>query len=321
MTDQINVRIIFADKNFDVGGVKSTDTILFLKSVIKKILLNQQDKLNDEIKKSLKTIVEDKIKLKIGFPPVTIEGKEHDLKKLFEMKISNNEMIRVDLIEERQGQDLQEKEKKIKEENVNVLLNPSKYSVKRKIIPADNSCLFNSINYALNQNLDEPYIMRSLIAAEIQSNLDFYNSAILDGKEPIDYCEWIMNASTWGGGIELSILSKCFQIRIGVVDIINCTIEFLGEDYTNVIYLLYNGVHYDLFVREVDEKEIGIFLSKDEKVKEEVLEIAKELNAATKYVDTNKFSIRCNVCYSNFKGTEDAVKHSKESGHVNFMQI
>ena len=320
MTDQINVRIIFADQNFDVGGIKSSDTIFFLKSVIKEILINQKEKLDEGIRKSLKTIDEEKIKLKIGFPPITIEGKEHDTKKLNEMKITNNELIRVDLLE---GENLDKTDEgiKSKENDSSVLINPSKYSIKRKIIPADNSCLFNSINYALNQNLTEPFIMRSLIAAEIQSNLDFYNSAILDGKEPLDYCEWIMRDNTWGGGIEISILSKCFQITIGVVDVINCTIEFLGENYSNIIYLLYNGVHYDLFVREVDGKEIGVFLSNDKKVKEEVMEIAKELNASSKFVDTSKYSIRCTVCYCNFRGSDDAVKHSKATGHVNFMQI
>jgi ubiquitin thioesterase OTU1 len=62
-------------------------------------------------------------------------------------------------------------------------------------------------------------------------------------------------------------------------------------------------------------------MSNDVKVKQEVLSIAKELNAAKKFVDTTKYSIRCNVCYTNLKGSEDAVKHSKATGHINFVQI
>ena len=72
--------------------------------------------------------------------------------------------------------------------------------------------------------------MRELISVEIKSNPELYNSAILE-KDPLEYCEWIMRDDTWGGGIELSILSKSFQLRIAVVDIKNVTIEYFGEVY------------------------------------------------------------------------------------------
>jgi ubiquitin thioesterase OTU1 len=241
MKDQISLRIIFADKKFEIGEIKSTDNIFLLKTIIKNSLLNSKEKFEPDVDKSLKNLIEDRIKLKIGFPPVTIEGKEHDTKKLNEMKISNNELIRVEVIESIGSENLispfqdnkpMNNSIKSNENNSEANNDPidySKYSVKRKIIPADNSCLFNAVNYALNQNLNEPEIMRSLIAAEIQSNMDFYNSAILDGKDPYDYCDWIMKDTTWGGGIEISILSKCFQITIGVVDAVHNTIEFLGE--------------------------------------------------------------------------------------------
>jgi ubiquitin thioesterase OTU1 len=38
---------------------------------------------------------------------------------------------------------------------------------------------------------------------------DEYNEAILDNR-PEDYSEWIVYGDSWGGGIELSILSKYF---------------------------------------------------------------------------------------------------------------
>jgi len=241
MQDQISLRIIFADKKFDIGEIKSTENIFLLKTIIKNSLLSSKEKFEPDFEKSLKNLSEDRIKLKVGFPPVTIEGKEHDSKKLNDMKISNNELIRVELSEslgnENVNHAVQDNKSmntsiKLKENNSegnNDPIDYSKYSVRRKIIPADNSCLFNAVNYALNQNLSEPEIMRSLIAAEIQSNMDFYNSAILDGKDPYDYCDWIMRDTTWGGGIEISILCKCFQISIGVVDAVHNTIEFLGE--------------------------------------------------------------------------------------------
>jgi len=79
-----------------------------------------------------------------------------------------------------------------------------------------------------------------LISVEIKSNPELYNSAILE-KNPFAYCDWIMRDDTWGGGIELSILSKCFQLRIAVVDIKNLAIEYFGEVYNiNIELFKYN---------------------------------------------------------------------------------
>jgi len=58
----------------------------------------------------------------------------------------------------------------------------------------------------MNNNINEPSIMKELISIEIKSNAELYNSAILE-KILYDYC-WIMRDDTWGGGIELSILLK-----------------------------------------------------------------------------------------------------------------
>ena len=74
------------------------------------------------------------------------------------------------------------------------------------------------------------------------SNPEDYNAAIL-GKIPEEYCKWISNKETWGGGIELSILSKFFHVQIGVADIQFLTFEYFGN-YDNCIYLLYNNIHY-----------------------------------------------------------------------------
>ena len=68
-----------------------------------------------------------------------------------------------------------------------------------------------------------------------------------------------------------------------------------------------------------DEK--GVFPKSDENVKNEVLEITKEINKQNKFVDTQNFTIKCNVCYSLLKGNEDAIKHSKSTGHTNFVQL
>lgn len=214
----INVRILSENKNFDLICDKN-ETIFSLKS-----------KIVSELNES---VTENDLTLRYGFPPKIIEGPEHDEKLLSEMKITNNEVIRIEVSKNSIYADIKETHHNEKtEKSVIEPIDLSKYSVVRKVIPADNSCLFNAINYAMNKNINEPEIMRELISIEIQANPDVYTSVVLE-KNPNDYCEWIMLPTTWGGGIELSILSKCFQIRIGVVDIINLTIEYFGEVINN----------------------------------------------------------------------------------------
>lgn len=70
-----------------------------------------------------------------------------------------------------------------------------------------------------------------------------------------------------------------------------------------------------------DYRETGVFDSKDETVREEVLAIAKELQGLKKFVDTKNYKLRCNVCYTLLKGNEDAVSHGKSTGHSNFVQL
>ncbi len=175
--------------------------------------------------------------IKLGFPPKTIQPEE-DNKSLREMKITNNESLRVEIkkSDAKTQTSIRQAHKSIDYKNTTPeQVDYSKYSIYRKVIKADNSCLFNAINYAMNKCLDEPQKMRELIAVEIQTNSDLYNEAILD-KDPFEYCSWIMRSDTWGGGIELSILSKCFQIKIAVADVKNCTIQYFGE--VRIILLL-----------------------------------------------------------------------------------
>lgn len=231
------------------------------------------------------------------------------MKTLPELSISNNECLRIELLDS----------KCIKASD-NEIIDYSKYKVKKKIIPADNCCLFNAINFAINQSMTEPEVVRSIISMVIMDNKSEYNAAILD-KDPIEYCEWILRGDSWGGGIEISILSKYFNVKIGVVDIRNIAIEYFGEEYKEVIYLLYDNVHYDVFYIEEQGKATGIFKASDESIKNEIIEIAKELQLHQKYVDTQNYSIKCMECNFLMKGNEDVIEHSKKTGHQNFSQV
>lgn len=76
----------------------------------------------------------------------------------------------------------------------------------RRIIPADNSCLFHALIKTKGLDLQSDDL-RDIVISIITSDIIQYNSTFL-GKDPIDYCNWIRQSSSWGGEIELSILSN-----------------------------------------------------------------------------------------------------------------
>lgn len=88
--------------------------------------------------------------------------------------------------------------------------------------------------------------MREIIANAVSSDPEQYCEAIL-AKPNKDYCEWILKSSSWGGGIELSILSQFYGMEIAVVDVRNGIINRFGEDqrYAQRVFLLFDGIHYD----------------------------------------------------------------------------
>lgn len=67
------------------------------------------------------------------------------------------------------------------------------------------------------------------------------------GRPNDEYCAWILQDSSWGGAIEVSILSQFYGIEFDVVDITNALINRFGEDkrYPMRGFLLYDGIHYD----------------------------------------------------------------------------
>ena len=46
-----------------------------------------------------------------------------------------------------------------------------------------------------------------------------------------------------------------------------------------------------------------------------------ELNKKNKFTDTKGYSVKCNVCYTLFKGNDDIMAHSKKTGHTNYAQL
>jgi len=197
----------------------------------------------------------------------------------------------------------------------------------RRVIAADNSCLFNSIAYALeNKAKNKSRELRRTVASYIMNDPQQYNEAVLERTND-QYCSWILKDESWGGAIELEVFSKHYKVEIGAVDIENLIINVFGtgQGYNQRIYVLYDGIHYDILARNISEDmdvdmDITIFSPQDKYAYEGALALAKELNSKKQFTNMGKFSIQCGTCYEKFVGESEAVEHNKKTGHINFQE-
>lgn len=155
-----------------------------------------------------------------------------------------------------------------------------------------------------------------------------YPAVVLE-KDPDDYCRWIQSESSWGGAIELDILSKHFDIEICSIDVQTLRVDRWNEGRAKRCILVYSGIHYDVIALsasdppfttayappEFDEK---IFDVVDQVVLETAVELCRVLQGQHYYTDTGAFTVRCNVCRRTFTGENGATEHAKETGHYDF---
>ena len=111
----------------------------------------------------------------------------------------------------------------------------------RRVVDADNSCLFSSFNLVMRLQRDA-YTTREEIARVVNSDRQTYNSGML-GRDNAEYCAWILVESSWGGAIELSVLTLLYGVEICVIDTRAIRINRFGEDrnYDTRILLIYDG--------------------------------------------------------------------------------
>ncbi|CAK1545984.1 unnamed protein product [Leptosia nina] len=195
----------------------------------------------------------------------------------------------------------------------------------KKVVPSDNSCLFTSIGFVLNGNIDTTVhtLMRQIIAMEVASDHETYNEAML-GKPNAEYCAWIQQPSSWGGAIEVAILSRFYGLEMAVVDTLNAIINRFGEDknYGQRVFLLFDGVHYDpLYLEQSDGGLQTVFPAEDMDIYKEAEQLAKEAKSSRQFTDLNKFTLKCMICDQLLTGQVEAQKHAKETLHTKFGEV
>lgn len=267
-------------------------------------------------------IPKDCIKVRQGYPPKVIDlGKESE--PLSSLPFRSGDTL---IVEE--DPSLRQQRQQHVDNTLQAQINTSSGMLMRKVVPANNSCLFTSIDCVMNNgllDLSSAPQMRQLIAGIVMSDPTTYNAAFL-GKSNSAYCSWIMHDDSWGGAIEISILSKYYDTEIDVVDTQTGRIDRFGEDmnYPQRALVIYDGIHYDPLIMEplITEDELQtLFSIEDENVLSQAMEIANEAKAARQYTDVGSFNLKCLICSKLLVGQKDAQLHAKSTGHTNFGEF
>lgn len=267
---------------------------------------------------SPKIIVE---RIRFGYPPQTLEiTPETRLQKLEDVGLSSGE--KVSLICEsgpNNGTVIEgtPKEPPLRIDQIKV----GDKTLQVHKVPDDNSCLFHSISYCMYKDITISSKLRELCSREILGDKSKYNEAIL-GKRPQDYSNWILRKDSWGGGIEISILSSAMNVGIYVLDMDAVKYEKFNDDkYDQFIVIMFNGVHYDSI--EYKENHTTVF-DKNDSVSDimmaSALDMATNMKQKGYAFNTQRAQIICHICRETFTGERDIARHAEKTGHTDFGQ-
>ncbi|ORY67236.1 uncharacterized protein BCR38DRAFT_337697 [Pseudomassariella vexata] len=207
-----------------------------------------------------------------------------------------------------------------------------------RVMPDDNSCLFRAVSGALLGRTDDPEgpppnKLREMVVQQIMLNPETWTEVVLDRK-PADYCRTMLKPDTWGGEIEIAIISEVYGIEICVIDVKGGAVIKYGEgSYDQRCVIVWSGIHYDRIVEvmDINQAETSFDISSwDVASSDHILESSKVLCQQLKdrgyFVDLNDAVLRCNDCYDIGKevyvqGLRARIDHSKETEHQNFEEV
>uniref|UniRef100_A0A6B2LIS6 Ubiquitin thioesterase OTU n=1 Tax=Arcella intermedia TaxID=1963864 RepID=A0A6B2LIS6_9EUKA len=168
--------------------------------------------------------------------------------------------------------------------------------------------------------------LRKVISNAIASDPAYFNEGIL-GKKNYDYQKYIEQPNTWGGSVELNIFSDYFKTEIMAYDVTRKRGNCFGEaKYSQRVYLLYDGIHYDVLVWNLvpsspqSDFDVTVFNAKDSAIEREFIKVMEKEHASGKYVDEYNYTLQCLQCGQKFVGNSAAVAHAKATQHDQFGQ-
>lgn len=189
----------------------------------------------------------------------------------------------------------------------------------RHVVPADNSCLYSCIQWLLCPE-QSPQQLRALAAAAILSDPDRWGEAVL-GQEPAAYAAHMQRSSTWGGAVELAVFAQLLRAELAAVEIRSGKVYIFGEGcgHARRAYLIYDGLHYDALYAPARATS-HVFAPSDAAALAGAEAAAAEMRDRSQFTDAANFTLRCGVCGCGIVGQDGAVKHAKDTGHINFQE-
>ncbi|SCU83517.1 LADA_0C11914g1_1 [Lachancea dasiensis] len=267
---------------------------------------------------------------RFGYPPQVVDlTQETNLgKKLEDLGIASGEKVNFTL-ESTSAHSLEspshEVPRKLKENQISLQGIWSDRILQIHAVPDDNSCMFHAISYCIHGDLSHSQVYREIVASEVAADPMEYSDAIL-GRPNREYSQWILKKSSWGGGIELAVLSKVLQLSVYVLDVDAAKFEKFNEQrFSDFIMVAFNGVHYDAMeVLKVASGEKLRVLNQGSDRLGQVLERAQDVALDMKKrgysFNTARDRIKCNVCSEIIIGEREAARHAEKTGHVDFGQ-
>jgi len=192
-------------------------------------------------------------------------------------------------------------------------------------IPDDNSCLFRALAYLCESDGSDSRVteLRQTVGVTVLSNPDRWNEAMI-GMPAQKYFEYICKPNTWGGSIELNILSEIFEIQITAIEIKNVKPYTFGQDknYSQRVFLIYDGIHYDAVHDKTSvggiQRKFDVF---DQGAFQQAVSLAKQAKESGKFTDVYTFKLKCLDCGAILVGQNSAQEHATKTRHGNFTQV
>ncbi|KAI5853632.1 OTU-domain-containing protein [Durotheca rogersii] len=223
----------------------------------------------------------------------------------------------------------------IGDENISVYMPETNSHLVLRVMPDDNNCLFTAVGGALRglptvpSSEITPEWLRRVVVDYILKNPDKYNAVVLE-KSPEQYCTLMLQPGTWGGDIELGIISKIFELEISIVDVQRGNVYRIGEDqYDLRCVLVYSNIHYDRVAEIFLEGQAAMDFDvnrwnviNSDHVIAHTRELCKKLRDEYHYfTDTTGMVVICNECKWIGQGEKAIAEHSRRTGHSSISEI
>ncbi|KAK6822467.1 ubiquitin thioesterase OTU1 [Apiospora arundinis] len=207
-----------------------------------------------------------------------------------------------------------------------------------RVMADDNSCMYTAMMPIIRNSAQERGIdvstagaLRQVIGQQILSQPDTYTALVLE-KAPSAYVNNLLNPQSWGGSIELNVLSELFDIEICIVSVSSGSVIYQGEgQHERRCVILWSGIHYDRVVEtlfsgaaDTGDTEFDVCTwdcATSDHILKGALEMAAILKENNYAHDSNAAVYSCSQCGWVGQGEKELIKHCKATGHSEIQTI